>query len=102
MYKKYYYIPLCFCEILTSYFILHVLFMFNNYISCVVAFEVSQTVALVHSDLHDENTLLSLNYIASTIIELKNFVDKEDCAGNFVTTHCKGSGKLHRKVLLKH
>ncbi|XP_028394051.1 elongator complex protein 5-like [Dendronephthya gigantea] len=61
-------------------------------------FEVSQTVALVHSDVHDENTLFPLNYIASTIIELKNHVDKKDCAGHFVTiTHCKNSGKLHRK-----
>ncbi|CAB3991444.1 Elongator complex 5 [Paramuricea clavata] len=61
------------------------------------SFEVKQIVALVHSDLHDENILSSINYIASTSIELKNFVDKKERSCHFIITHCKKSGKLTKK-----
>jgi hypothetical protein len=59
---------------------------------------VNQTVALVHSDLHSENILSSLNYIATTCIELKDFVDKKEDLGHFLITHCKKNGKLNKKV----
>ncbi|XP_046851583.1 elongator complex protein 5-like isoform X2 [Xenia sp. Carnegie-2017] len=61
--------------------------------------QVYQTVALVHSDLHEKNSLLSLNYMASTCVHL---LHHDFNGGNFngylAITHLKSNGKLYKKT----
>lgn len=61
------------------------------------AFEAIQTVALVHCDLHEDKIVLSLNYMASTTIELQPMTKNIKDVGYFNIIHSKRTGKIHRQ-----
>ena len=56
-----------------------------------------QIVALVHSDLHDERTLASLRYMASSLVQI-SVGDKGEARQHCQITHKKKKGKVTKSV----
>lgn len=59
--------------------------------------EVIQTVALVHCDLHEEKIISSLNYMASTIIELQPITKIIKGAAYKMVTHVFKALHKHKR-----
>lgn len=58
---------------------------------------VQQTVCIVHTDVHDDSLLASLEYLATTVVTLKPAANAADLSAVCHTVHRKPGGKIIRE-----